>query len=297
MKKTFRNILIAFILNLSFAIFEFVGGALSGSYAIFSDAIHDFGDALSIGVSLILEKKSQNQPDKKYTFGYARYSVIGSLFTTLVLLIGSGIVIYGAIKRLINPVKIDYTNMIIFAVVGVVINFVAAYFTHKGDSVNQKAVNLHMLEDVLGWIVVLVGAIIMRFTDIALIDAVMSICVALFIVGATIKNLYETIQLFLEKTPKGIDIDEIKKHILEIDGVEDVHHLHIWTLDGTSNYCTLHIVTNGDSHIIKTKVKEELTEHSITHTTVEIERVGEECLERECKICQTIAQPHHHHHH
>lgn len=295
--KTTRNIFIAFVLNLSFAIFEFVGGFLTGSVAIFSDSIHDLGDAISIGVSFFLEKKSKKQPDKKYSYGYARYSVIGSLFTTLVLLIGSIFVIYGAIKRIINPTTINYNKMIIFAIIGVVVNLLATFFTREKGSVNQKAVNLHMLEDVLGWIVVLIGAIVMRFTDFVLIDPIMSIGVALFILVATIKNLFETLNLFLEKTPNNINIDKIKEHILEIDGVIDAHHIHVWTLDGNNNYCTLHLVTNGDFTTIKQKVKEELKEHSISHSTIELETSTEDCKEKECHIDENAIKTGHHHHH
>ena len=173
--KTEKNILIAFILNLSFAIFEFFGGIFTGSVAIVSDAIHDVGDATSIGISYFLEKKSKRKPDEKYTYGYLRYSVIGSVITTLILLVGSVIVIINAFNKIMNPTEINYKGMIIFAVFGLVINFVAAFVTHGGGSLNQKAVNLHMLEDVLGWAVVLVGAIIMNFTDIKIIDPLMSI--------------------------------------------------------------------------------------------------------------------------
>ena len=187
--KTEKNILIAFILNLSFSIFEFVGGIFTGSVAILSDAIHDIGDAVSIGISYFLEKKSKKQPDKTYTYGYARFSVMGSVITTLILLFGSCAVIYNAVIRIFNPVEINYNGMIIFAVIGALVNFLAAYFTKDGDSLNQKAVNLHMLEDVLGWLVVLVGAVVMRFTDISIIDPILSICVAIFIFINAIKNL------------------------------------------------------------------------------------------------------------
>ena len=127
--KTEKNILIAFILNLSFAIFEFFGGVFTGSVAIVSDAIHDVGDATSIGISYFLEKKSKKKPDEKYTYGYLRYSVMGSVITTLILLFGSCAVIYNAVIRIFNPVEINYNGMIIFAVVGVAVNFLAAYLT------------------------------------------------------------------------------------------------------------------------------------------------------------------------
>ncbi|MBR2499832.1 MAG: cation transporter, partial [Clostridia bacterium] len=143
--KTEKNILIAFILNLLFSVFEFVGGIITGSVAIISDAVHDTGDALSIGISYFLEKKSKKQPDKVYTYGYQRFSVMGSLITTVILLFGSIAVIYNAIVRLFNPVEINYSGMIVFAIIGVLVNFIAAYFTKEGDSLNQKAVNLHMI--------------------------------------------------------------------------------------------------------------------------------------------------------
>ena len=217
--KTERNIFIAFLLNLSFSVFEFIGGIITGSVAIMSDAVHDIGDAASIGISFFLEKKSKGKPDEKYTYGYARYSVVGGLITTLILLLGSVMVIYNAVNRIIEPTEIDYTGMIIFAVVGVCVNFCAAIFTREGGSLNQKAVNLHMLEDVLGWLVVLMGAIVMKFTDFALIDPILSIGVALFIFINAVKNLKEVVDLFLEKTPHDIEVAEIKEHIEEIDGV------------------------------------------------------------------------------
>ena len=297
--KTEKNILIAFILNLSFSIFEIIGGFFTGSVAIISDAIHDMGDAASIGISYFLEKKSKKQPDEIYTYGYARFSVIGSVITTLILLFGSVMVIYNAVMRIFNPVEINYNGMIIFAIVGALVNFIAAYFTKDGDSLNQKAVNLHMLEDVLGWIVVLIGAIIMRFTDISIIDPIMSIAVAVFILINAVKNLKEVLDLFLEKIPNNISIEEIKEHITEIDGVQSVHHIHIWSMDGNLNFATMHIVADENSHTIKDKIREELKEHGIGHATLEIESPDDHCHEEHCHIefDNSHSHSHHHHHH
>ena len=194
--KTERNILIAFLLNLLFSIIEFIGGAITNSVAIISDSVHDMGDAMSIGISYFLERKSTKSPDNKYTYDYIRYSVLGSIVTKFILLGDSILVIYNAILRLINPVEINYNGMIIFAILGVFINFLAAYFTKEGDSLNQKSVNLHMFEDVLGWTVVLVGAVIMRFTDAKMIDPILSIGVAGFILINCLKTLKEVIELF-----------------------------------------------------------------------------------------------------
>ena len=296
-RKTEKNILIAFLLNLTFSAVEFMGGIITGSVAILSDSIHDLGDALSIGLSFFLEKKSKKEPDEKFTYGYMRYSVLGSVITTVILLFGSLAVIYNAVMRIISPAEINYDGMIIFAVIGAAVNFIAAYFTKEGDSLNQKAVNLHMLEDVLGWVVVLIGAIIMRFTDIGIIDPLMSIGTSLFILINATKNLKEVLDIFLEKTPDGVNLNELKVHLTEIDGVLDVHHIHIRSIDGYNNYITLHVVAKGDSHNIKHKIREELSEHGINHATIELESEHEHCHEKECHIEHHETGHHHHHHH
>ena len=294
--KSEKNILIAFILNLTFSVVEFIGGIFTNSVAIISDSIHDMGDAASIGISYFLEKKSKKQPDKTYTYGYLRYSVIGSIITVLILLVGSITVVINAVKRILNPQEINYDGMIILAVIGVTVNFLAAYFTGHGKSLNQKAVNLHMLEDVLGWAVVLIGAIVMRFTDFRLIDPILSICVAVYIFVHAFSHLKEALDLFFVKTPHGIDIDKIRHHLKEIDNVLDVHHIHVWSMDGNSNYATMHVVTNGDPTAVKKAVKDEMHHHGIAHTTLEIESEDEQCDDLHCHT-DTEGNHHHHHHH
>lgn len=297
--KTDKNILVAFLLNLAFSVFELVGGLLTGSVAIVSDAVHDVGDAASIGLSYFLERKSKKQPDQAYTYGYARYSVIGGVVTTLILLLGSVLVIFGAVRRLLDPSPINYDGMIVFAVVGAAVNLCAALFTRHGDSLNQKAVNLHMLEDVLGWLVVLIGAIVMRLTDLAIIDPLMSIGVAIFILIHAVRNLGEMIELLLEKTPHDVDVGELCEHLRELDGVLDVHHVHVWSMDGHHNYATLHVVATaeGDCHAIKHAVRKELAEHGIGHVTIELEEAGEHCHEQHCHVDFEPSHGHHHHHH
>lgn len=293
--KTEKNILIAFLLNITFSIFELIGGALTGSIAILTDSLHDIGDALSIGISYVLEKKSKKKADSKHTYGYIRYSVAGSLITLVILLLGSTFVIYESIKRLFNPVTINYDGMIIFAIFGVIVNLVATLVTRKGDSLNQKSVNIHMLEDVLGWIVVLIGSILMKFTDITYIDSILSIIVALFILINCAIQFKRIVDIFLEVTPNNVDIEELQKHLLKIEGVKDIHHIHIRSIDGFNNFATLHVVVDKYDPKIKDKVKEELVEHNIAHSTVEEELVDEDCFDKTCKI-KPIKEGHHHHH-
>lgn len=295
--KTEKNILVAFILNLFFSVFEFVGGTITGSVSIISDAVHDIGDAISIGFSYFLERKSKREPDEVYTYGYRRFSVIGSLITTVILLFGSITVVYNAVIRIFNPVEINYSGMIIFAIIGTGVNLVAAIFTKDGHSLNQKAVNLHMLEDVLGWVIVLLGALVMRFTEISILDPIMSIGVSMFIFINAIKNLRSIENLFLEKMPSNMKMKEIKDIICEVDGVLDVHHIHIWSIDGYNNYATMHIVTDDENGRIKEKVRKELEKFNIVHVTLELEKSEERC---HCEHCHTEYMEnciHHHHHH
>lgn len=294
--KTEKNILVAFILNASFSIFEFFGGLFTGSTAILSDAVHDIGDAASIGLSYFLERKSKKKPDDTYTYGYVRYAALGGFITTLILLFGSIGVILHAIGKIIHPSAIHYDGMLLFAAVGLIVNFFAAYVTRGGHSVNQKAINLHMLEDVLGWLVVLLGAVIMRFTDLSILDPLLSIGVAIYIFLHAIQNLRQVLDLFLEKAPHGISAEEVRKHILALEGVLDVHHLHIWSLGGEEGYATLHIVTEEDHAKMKGRVREELGAHGISHATLEMETPDELCTEKCCTF-ETHKIGHHHHHH
>lgn len=280
--KTDRNIRIAFALNLAFSIFEFLGGFFTGSAAIISDAVHDIGDAASIGIACLLESKSKRRPDAQFTYGYARYSVLGGWITTLILLGGSILAVFHALSRLLHPVEIHYDGMIFFAVIGVLVNACAAHVTHGGHSHNQRAVNLHMLEDVLGWLAVLIGAVVMKFTNWAFIDPMLSIGVAVFVCIHAAGHLKEILDLFLEKTPEGLDPDHIRESLLSIEGVSDVHHIHLWSLDGRNHCATMHIVCAGDAPACKREVQRLLKHHGIVHATLELEAEGEPCPEESC---------------
>lgn len=294
--KSEKRILIAFVLNLFFSIIELIGGTITGSVAVVSDSVHDLGDSLSIGISFILEKISKKESDSKHTYGYLRYSLLGGLITSAVLLVGSVLVIYNAINRILNPVKINYDGMLILSVFGAAINIAAAYFTKEGESLNQKAVSLHMLEDMLGWIVVFAGAIIMKFTDITYIDPILSIGVAIFILINALKNIKFVLDVFLEKTPEDTDIDELYEHLKEIESVIDVHDLKIRSLDGYNHFATVHVVTDGNQSDVKNEVKKELANHGITQATVETELPNEQCIQFYSNK-ETVKSHHHHHHH
>lgn len=294
--KSEKSILTAFVLNLLFSLLEAAGGILTGSIAILSDAVHDLGDAAGIGISYLLEKKSIRRPDSVFTYGYARYSVLGAAFTSLILLAGSAAVIANAFPRLFSPPEIDSDGMIFFALIGITVNLIAALLTREGDSLNQKAVSLHMFEDVLGWASVLAGGFLVRFTSLTVFDPLLSIATSLFIIYHASGNMKQILGILLEKVPDGISTEEIRAHLTEIDGVLDVHHIHIHSLDSTFVSASMHIVTDGDSAGIRHAVRRELNRHGISCITLELESGNEICAEKDCRPDTKIPVRHCHHH-
>lgn len=293
--KTQKNIFIAFVLNLAFSVFEIFGGIYTGSVAILSDSIHDLGDAISIGISYLLEKMSKNKPDNTHTFGYQRYSVLGSIFTTIVLIIGSVIVMCNATYRIFFPTPIKYDGMICFAIIGIIVNSLAAFLTSSKESLNQRAVNLHMLEDVLGWIVVLIAAIVMKGTNMYIVDPIMSVCVAVFILLNAVKHAKKSVDVLLEKIPTDITCDMIKENIEKLDGVVDVYHIHLWSLDGIYNCATLHVITRDDNGI-KEQIRDELSKMKISHATIELEHPEAGYDRKHCDIVLSENRHQHLHH-
>lgn len=296
-----KNIFIAFILNLFFSIFEFFGGMFTNSVSIMADSIHDFGDAISILISFILEKISIKKPNNDYTFGYFRYSVIGALFTSTILLVGSFFVIINSVNRLINPVSVHYEGMFILAIIGIIINFIATKITSNSNNLNEKAVSLHMFEDVLGWVCVLGGSILIKFTNLNILDPLLSIGVSSFILIKALKRYKNIFEILLEKKPSEINSEVLKKGILEIEKIKNIHHIHIWSLDGINNYITLHIlvdenISNKEIEEIKKQIKTKLKTYDISHSTIEFET--KKCANVSCdkNIMSNSIHEHTHHH-
>lgn len=286
-KKSTKNIGTAFLLNLFFSIVELVGGIFTNSIAIISDSVHDFGDAVSIAIAWGLEKKSEKEPDKVYTYGYGRYSILGALIASVILLIGSVVMVYNAIPRLFNPAIVNYDGMLGLAIFGVIINGFAAYRTAKGNTINEKAISLHLLEDVLGWIATLIVSIVMKIFEIPILDPILSIAIVIYILMHVVENVREIFEVFLEKIPEGVDLEKIEKALLENTLIKGVHHLHAWSANGTNKYMTMHIViysgTDKDKIIaIKNDVRSRLRDFEIEHVTIELEFEDELCEAYNC---------------
>ncbi|MBE6762999.1 MAG: cation transporter [Ruminococcaceae bacterium] len=266
--KTEKTMLTAFLLNTGFSLLEFVGGVFTGSAAILSDAVHDLIDALGIALAYWFERKSKRAADDRYTFGYARYTVLGGLVTALLLLIGSAAVIVHAIGKLREPSTIHYDGMLIFAVLGIAVNGVAALLTHRGESFNQKAVFWHLLEDVLGWVAVLVAAVVIRLTDWVWIDPLLSIALAVFIGIHAIGHLKEGAPILLEASP--LDTKALRESVQAAQGVVSVERLYVWSTDGEQTAVMLCLTADGDLPEVKERVKQLLCENGIGESAVEI---------------------------
>lgn len=269
------NIVTAFVLNLLFALLELVGGIITNSVAILSDAIHDFGDALSLGVAYYLQKKSRKRGDDKYTYGYRRFSLLGSIFISVVLLFGSLVMIKESIERLINPQEASATGMMILALIGIIVNGAAVLKLKRGSTHNEKAVTLHMMEDVLGWLAVLVGSIIMYFTGISHIDPILSILIAFWVLYNVYRNLRETLTIMLQHAPLNLDVSELEKKINCIPGICSVNDLHVWSIDGIKNIATIDIICKDNIETVKIKneVRRIFETHGIEHSTIEMDRI------------------------
>ena len=282
-----KNLKLAFFLNVSFTIFEIIGGFYVNSVAIISDAIHDLGDSLSLGTSWYLQKKSNQGKDAKFSFGYKRFSLLGALINSLVLILGSVFVVIEAVKRIINPEASDAQGMVIFAIVGVAVNGFAAYKLSGGKSMNEKVISLHLLEDVLGWVAVLVVAVVLLFTDLYILDPVLSLLITAYILWGVFKRLKETLFIFLQGVPKDIDLKEIEETLLSVENISSLHHTHVWSQEGDSHVFTTHIkLTDIKSFeqllLVKSEVKRRLKKYHFDHYTIETELDSETCeLEKE----------------
>ena len=277
-----KNLKVAFFLNLGFTIFELFGGFYVNSIAIISDAVHDLGDSLSLGLAWYLDVKSKEGATEKFSFGYSRFSLLGALINSLVLIVGSVFVITIAVGRFIEPEQTNAKGMMIFAIIGIAVNGYAAWKLSSGKTLNERVVSWHLMEDVLGWVAVLIVAIVLLFKDIPYLDPALSILITLYILFNVVKRLKETLFIFLQGTPDGFFIKEIEGKLITIEHVDSMHHTHLWSLEGESHVFTTHVKLKNITELcqiveVKAKIKNILKDYHLQHYTVETELDDESC--------------------
>lgn len=282
-----KNIWLAFALNFSFAIIELVGGLLTGSLAILADAVHDFGDSLSLGLALVLQKVSQKKRTETFSYGYGRFSLLSAFITGVVILTGSSLILIKSFPRIFQPATEtpEGLGMLGLAVLGIIVNGTAALRLRRGATNNEKVLTWHFMEDLLGWVAVLIGAILILITDWYWIDPLLATLVAGFIIFNVLRHLFSTSKLFLQSIPADFDSIGLKNKILKFEGVTDVHDIHAWSLDGERNVVSLHVVMNDhikpgrDEQNLKLKIQKLLDANGKFHTTIDLERESFKCDE------------------
>lgn len=275
----------AFFLNVGFTIIEFIGGVLTNSTAIMADAVHDLGDSLSIGLAWILEKLGQKSASSTYSYGYKRLSLLGSLINGVVLIAGSGWVLFQSLPRLLDPEMPVTEGMLVLSVFGIVVNGFAAFKLSKGKTLNEKVLNWHLLEDVLGWVAVFIVSIVLMFVEWPILDPILAIGFTLFILVNVIRNVGSTFKLFLQAVPDKQMVEQIEASLLALDGVQSIHHLHLWSLDGEHHVLTAHVRVTPLSDLaaysrLKTTISTILASQDLSHTTIEIELSEEQCRDK-----------------
>jgi len=282
----------AFFLNLGFTIVEFIGGWLTNSTAIMADAVHDLGDSLSIGLAWILSKIAHKQANDTYSYGYQRFSLLGALVNGAVLIGGSIWVLSEAIPRLSDPEMPHAQGMIVLAIFGIAVNGFAAYKLSHGKSLNERVLNWHLLEDVLGWVAVLLVAVVLSFVDLPVLDPLLSIGFTLFILFNVTKTLIDTIKIFLQATPDTKVRQDIISDLKSLEKIRSVHHVHIWSLDGANDVLTAHLelekaISDLGQQELKREISRTLQRYDLSHTTIELEFPDEDCRDSEATSTKT----------
>ena len=292
---------LAFVLNFSFAIIEFIFGGLFGSSAILADAVHDLGDALAIGISAFLESISNREEDSHYTLGYKRFSLLGAILTAVILITGSSLVILENISKLIEPQPVDHEGMLWLGVIAIAINLTASLIVRKGQTKNESILSLHFLEDTLGWVAVILMAIVLRFTDWYILDPLLSLAISFFILSKAIPRFWSTLRIFLDAVPEGVDIQQVKSDLEQLEHVASINQLNLWTMDGLEKNAIVHVCLEHVNHmeVCKESIRTLLKDCGFQNVTIEVDEdlATHRAHKRNIEELETDQHHEHDHHH
>ena len=293
------SIWLAFFLNLSYAIVEFIAGGIFGSSAVLADSVHDLGDAIAIGISALLETISNREEDRHYTLGYKRFSLLGALVTAVILITGSILVILENITKLFNPQPVNDEGILWLGIIAVSINLLASLVVRKGKTKNESILSLHFLEDTLGWLAVILMAIILRFTDWYILDPLLSLVISIFILIKAIPRFWSALKIFLDAVPEGVDIKQVKNDLEQLDHVVSVNQLNLWTMDGLEKNAIVHVCLEEIEHIeyCKESIRNLLKDYGFQNVTIEVDAnlASHKTHKRKIEELET-SQSHGHHH-
>ena len=298
--KTKHTVWLAFFLNLSYAIVEFIAGGIFGSSAVLADSIHDLGDAIAIGISAFLETISNREEDSHYTLGYKRFSLLGALVTAVILMTGSVLVILGNITKLFHPQPVNDEGILWLGIIAVSINVLASLVVRKGKTKNESIMSLHFLEDTLGWVAVILMAIVLRFTDWYILDPLLSLVISIFILSKAIPRFWSTLKIFLDAVPEGVDIKQVKSDLEQLDHVASINQLNLWTMDGLEKNAIVHVCLKEieQMELCKESIRRKLKDCGFQNITIEIDADLETHQAHKRKVEELeVDKSHEHHHH
>ena len=295
--KAKYTVWVAFFLNLSYAIVEFIAGGIFGSSAVLADSVHDLGDAIAIGLSAFLETISNREEDSRYTLGYKRFSLLGALVTAVILMTGSVLVILENITKLFHPQPVNDEGILWLGIIAVSINVLASLVVRKGKTKNESILSLHFLEDTLGWIAVILMAIILRFTDWYILDPLLSLVISFFILSKAIPRFWSTLKIFLDAVPEGVETGDLEKDLGALINVKSVNQLSIWSMDGLENNAIIHLCLEDWDQMMETKnqVRQLLEERGVQNITIEVDTSQSNHAQHKRKVT-ALEQPHGHQH-
>lgn len=290
---------LAFFLNLSYAIVEFIAGGVFGSSAVLADSVHDLGDAVAIGVSAVLETISNREEDSQYTLGYKRFSLLGALITAVILMTGSVFVILENLTKLFHPQSVNDEGILWLGIIAVTINVLASLVVRKGKTKNESILSLHFLEDTLGWVAVILMAIVLRFTDWYILDPLLSLVISFFILSKALPRFWSTLKIFLDAVPEGVDIEKIKSDLEQLEHVASVNQLNLWTMDGLEKNAIVHVCLEHVKHmeVCKESIRDLLKDCGFQNITIEVDEdlATHRAHKRNIEELEAESEQEHHH--
>ena len=295
--KAKYTVWIAFFLNLSYAIVEFIAGGIFGSSAVLADSVHDLGDAIAIGISALLETISNREEDRHYTLGYKRFSLLGALVTAVILITGSILVILENITKLFNPQPVNDEGILWLGIIAVSINLLASLVVRKGKTKNESVLSLHFLEDTLGWLAVILMATILKFTDWYILDPLLSLVISIFILTKAIPRFWSALKIFLDAVPEGLDSEKLEKNLLSLENVKSINQLSIWSMDGLENNAIVHLCLEDWVGMEESKeaIRNQLRQNGIHNITIEVDTSQSNHAQHKRRVT-ALEQPHGHQH-
>ena len=297
--KTKYAVWLAFLLNLSFAIVEFIAGGIFGSSAVLADSVHDFGDAIAIGISAFLESISNRKEDSHYTLGYKRFSLLGAMVTAVILMTGSGMVILENVSKLFHPQPINDEGLLWLGIIAISVNVLASLVIRKGQTKNESILSLHFLEDTLGWLAVILMAMVLRYTDWYILDPLLSLAISFFILSKAIPRFWSTLKIFLDAVPEGVDIKQVKNDLEQLDNVASINQLNLWTMDGLEKNAIVHVCLEHVKHmeVCKESIRDLLKESGFQNITIEVDEdlATHRAHKRNIEELEAESEQQHHH--